>query len=143
MRRAGRSIPSGDLRLEAAADLEDIRRAGALYDEIRQALARWPRGGGAALERKDGVKVEGSVLYGDRDRFEIQPGPGKETVFVEYEDVKASSLLRAPEGTSGIRARRRYSACLTAVRRPRARCGREGRMRYPASAGNSRTARGP
>ncbi len=99
VKRAARTLPTEDLRLDAGTDLEDIRRVAALYDDVRQALARWPRGGGVALETSGGArKVSGTVCHSDRDRFEIQTGPGKDTVFVEYSDIAAASLVELHQG---------------------------------------------
>lgn len=100
VRRYSGSLPSEDLRLEAGLDLEDVRRVAALYDAIREALAKWPPGGGVSLETVDGRKVAGSVWRSDRDRFEVQTGPGRETAFVEYSEIPAGTLLDLFSGRS-------------------------------------------
>jgi hypothetical protein len=100
VKRYAGALPSEDLRLEAGVDLEDVRRVAALYDDVRQALAKWPPGGGVSLETVDARKVAGSVWRSDRDRFEIQTGPGRETAFVEYAEIPAAALLGLFAGRS-------------------------------------------
>ncbi len=100
LKGAARSLKDEDLRHEAGEDLRDVQRVGTIYDGMRQAFAAWPRGGAVDLALSDGRKVSGSVCRGDRDRFEVLPGPGEETVFVEYSAVSAASLAGLFEGRS-------------------------------------------
>jgi hypothetical protein len=106
VKRYAGALPTEELRLEAGDDLEDVRRVAALYDDIRQALAKWPPGCGVSLDTVDGGrKIAGSVWRSDRDRFEVQTGPGRETMFVEYSEIPATALVGLFNGRSRGAAR--------------------------------------
>ncbi len=97
--KASRAWREEDVRREAQADIEDLRRLSALHEAVLRGLARRPPGSVIALDRRDLSgevrRVAGTLVAADVDRAEIRTGPGRPAVFVEFSDVTAASLAES------------------------------------------------
>ena len=87
--------PDESSRDEAATDLQDLAKLQALYASMLDRLAKLPRYRIISLEwRSPGGgrrRAAGGVVQANRERVELHAGP--QTVFVEWPDATASSLL--------------------------------------------------
>jgi hypothetical protein len=107
LRRASRSYAEDEVRREAAADQEDLRRAAAVLQDVADALARLAPGTALTLERREPAgaarTVAGSVVRADPDRVELSVPGLRETVFVEYADATAPCLAEFVRGKADAR----------------------------------------
>lgn len=91
IQKAAQRLREKGVQDEAAQDLRDLQDAGRVYQSAVAALGSART---ASLSSIDGRSLSGRVLVADGDRIELFVEPRKPTVFFEWSDVAAASLLR-------------------------------------------------
>ncbi|MBI3856163.1 MAG: hypothetical protein HY293_10790, partial [Planctomycetes bacterium] len=90
LERAAAALTEEALRKECADDVRDLKEFDRLYPA---AISAAGSSKSLALRTVDDQSVSGRVLTADADRVELLVDPVKPTVFLEWSDVRASSLL--------------------------------------------------
>jgi len=98
---AAGALKEEDVRNEAAQDLEDLKRVAALRTSALNALKAKTRGAGLSLAVRQPSgevrRIGGMILQIDAQRVEVQVA--KNSAFVEWADVAASTLAGTESGT--------------------------------------------
>jgi hypothetical protein len=105
LRKAPRDIDDEAVRSELKSDLEDLRLAASMHEEILSSLAKLPLGTRILVETRDASgqlgRLSGVLCRTDRARAELITEGTKDTVFVEYEDATFASLIGLVRPRSG------------------------------------------
>jgi hypothetical protein len=102
LERAGESLKEDAVRQELTQDVRNLKDLEAIY---QAAIAALSASRTLAVITIDGREVSGRVVSIDGDRVELVVEPGKPSVFVEWGDVSAPSLLpplRAQNGAARL-----------------------------------------
>jgi hypothetical protein len=102
LERAAAALKEDAVKKESADDVRDLKELDKLYQSTIAALASSKT---LTLRTVDDRTATGRVLSIDADRVELFADPGKPSVFIEWSDVRASSLsphLKAQNGDARL-----------------------------------------